>query len=102
MPAGFNKGQIEYIKTIAATNAHKTYKPIIFPAAADYAANHLTKTIGTHGRAFWAVLTKQPYVAITGADTFATQTEFNELNVLDVPMYTPPSDRDWETIVLVK
>jgi hypothetical protein len=26
MPAGFNKGQIEYIKTIANVNGHKTYK----------------------------------------------------------------------------
>ena len=89
MPAGFNKGQVEYIKTIAATNAHKTYKPIRFPDTPDYAANHLTKTIGTHGRAFWAVLTKHPYVAIPGFDTFATQTEFNELDVLNIPMHTP-------------
>lgn len=29
MPAGFNKGQIEYIKTIANVNGHKTYKRTI-------------------------------------------------------------------------
>lgn len=29
MPAGFNKGQIEYIKTIANVNGHKTYKAYI-------------------------------------------------------------------------
>jgi hypothetical protein len=90
MPAGFNKGQVEYIKSVANVNAHKTYKPIVFPSSPNYAANHLTKTIGTHGRAFWAVLTTQPYVAIAGADTFATQTEFYQLNALNIPMWTPP------------
>jgi hypothetical protein len=91
MPAGFNKGQVEYIKSIAATNAHKTYKPIVFPTSPSYSANHLTKTIGTHGRAFWAVLTRHPYVAVSGTDTFANQTEFNQLDVLNIPMYEPPA-----------
>jgi len=31
MPAGFNKGQIEYIKTIANVNGHKTYKTTSYP-----------------------------------------------------------------------
>lgn len=30
MPAGFNNGQIEYIKTIANVNGHKTYLPISY------------------------------------------------------------------------
>lgn len=45
MPAGFNNGQIEYIKAIANVNGHKTYKSITFnPAAVTSATNYLNFT----------------------------------------------------------
>jgi hypothetical protein len=48
MPAGFNKGQVEYIKAIASVNDHKTYKPIQFPASQSLTiSNDLTKVHNT-------------------------------------------------------
>ena len=35
MPAGFNNGQVEYIKAIANVNGHKTYKAVDFNRAAE-------------------------------------------------------------------
>lgn len=62
MPAGFNKGQIEYIKAVANVNGHKTYKPIRFPSTASYTADHLTDVhdSGTYLKAF--CLTRSPLV----------------------------------------
>lgn len=42
MPAGFNKGQIEYIKTIANVNGHKTYKE-----TSNISANNRQCAVGT-------------------------------------------------------
>lgn len=44
MPAGFNTGQVEYIKAIANVNAHKTYKPVTYNNNLVTAANSLTRT----------------------------------------------------------
>lgn len=45
MPAGFNRGQVEYIKAIANVNGHKTYKRVQFPASNENMwDNQLTKT----------------------------------------------------------
>lgn len=62
MPAGFNKGQIEYIKAVANVNGHKTYKAHRFPSSASYTADHLTDAhdSGTYLKAF--CLTRSPLV----------------------------------------
>jgi hypothetical protein len=45
MPAGFNKGQIEYIKTIANVNGHKTYHKTTVGASQARAAENGTATV---------------------------------------------------------
>lgn len=43
MPAGFNKGQVEYIKAIANVNGHKTYKNVQFNRNMTAVSNDLTQ-----------------------------------------------------------
>ena len=62
MPAGFNKGQIEYIKAVANVNGHKTYKPISFPATANYTADHLTDVHDSATYFHAMCLTRSPLV----------------------------------------
>lgn len=44
MPAGFNKGQVEYIKAIANVNGHDTYKYTQFPSSAANIYNNALTT----------------------------------------------------------
>jgi len=96
MPAGFNNGQIEYIKSIANVNGHKTYKPIQFPfTRATIDTNHLTLTQDTHLKFNLFSLHKNPLVYGAGAITAATEpvavtaTELNALSVTPVNDETP-------------
>ena len=91
MPAGFNKGQVEYIKAVTNSHSHKTYKPILWPSSKDYNASHLTKTHDTNCKYRMFTLTRAPLVRGAGATpTVATWTAgtTEELDALNVPITT--------------
>lgn len=96
MPAGFNNGQIEYIKAVANVNGHKTYKPILFPSAkSSIATEHLT---GLHDGALKYrvfTLSKAPLVYPTGPISATTDLitlpNVTDLSVFDIP---PISDEN--------
>jgi hypothetical protein len=103
MPAGFNKGQIEYIKAVANVNGHKTYKPIIFPPTRNYTEDHLNDThdSNTYFRAF--CLTRSPLVRdhsaaspanrIIELSDLASMTELDALNISHVADTDNPVER---------
>ena len=75
MPAGFNKGQIEYIKTIANVNGHKSYL-----AKSTYAQNHAaitgtTAVCDTNLRYACWTIGKRPLMYGTGAIDGTTELE---------------------------
>ncbi len=73
MPAGFNNGQIEYIKAVANVNGHKTYKPIVWPATREAISNnHLSRTHDTALKYRLFTLGYSPLVYDTGAVTPTT------------------------------
>lgn len=87
MPAGFNKGQVEYIKAIASVNDHKSYKPIRFPASQDLNVdNDLTKTHNESLKYRIWTLGQRPYTR--GQDgtlgRYAT-TDMEELDAFTIP-----------------
>lgn len=95
MPAGFNKGQIEYIKTIANVNGHKSYR------STTVATQNHDVTVGTAASnddhlkyAIWC-LGDRPVTNPTGdidANTDGVyDTTIGQLNVYDVPIN---EDRD--------
>lgn len=88
MPAGFNKGQVEYIKAIASVNDHKTYKPISYPATQSLTiSNDLTKTHNTAlSYRLWC-LGKRPIVRDTlGNLTQLGSATIDSLDAFDIPM----------------
>ncbi len=95
MPAGFNKGQIEYIKTIANVNGHKTYL-----AKSNYAQNHAATTgttavCDTNLRYACWTIGKRPLMygagAIDGTTDSAVDTTFTNLDVYNVPIVADQS-----------
>lgn len=95
MPAGFNNGQIEYIKAVANVNGHKTYKPITFPTTkTSIATNHL---INLHDSALTYrlfTLGSAPLVYPTGNITNATDTSILPATELNVFAIQPVSDEN--------
>lgn len=90
MPAGFNSGQIEYIKAIANVNGHKTYKPVGYnrealPSATTHLNFHTTDNKTAYG--LW-VLGQKPQVrdhlGNIGVDTAA----YHELDAFEIPLNT--------------
>ena len=90
MPAGFNKGQIEYIKTIANVGGHKTYRNF------NNASQPHTATTGTQSAndnrcryAMWC-LGKRPVMFPTGAvDDNTNVAEDTTITELDGAYYVP-------------
>lgn len=95
MPAGFNNGQIEYIKAVANVNGHKTYKSIKFPTSkTSIATNHL---INLHDSALTYrlfTLGQGPLVLPSGAITNAT--DVSQLPATELECFTivPVSDEN--------
>lgn len=95
MPAGFNKGQVEYIKAIASVNDHKTYKRVAFPASQDLDVdNDLTKTHNTSLKYRIWTLGQRPYTRVVQAaptDPLLARysaDDMEELNAFDIPKTT--------------
>lgn len=95
MPAGFNNGQIEYIKAVANVNGHKTYKNIKFPTTrTSIATNHL---INLHDGALtyrMFNLGKNPLVFPSGPINNATDVSPLPATELDVFNIQPVSDEN--------
>lgn len=93
MPAGFNKGQVEYIKTIANVNGHKTYKPISFPAdSTNVYANQLDGTVDNWTKWKMFCLDRRPQMRAPNANQSQpndlgvyTDTEITQLDVFNIP-----------------
>lgn len=85
MPAGFNKGQVEYIKAVTNSHSHKTYKTIKWPATKNYNASHLIKTHDSNVKYRMFTLTRRPLVRdsadVVGQWTSGTSEELDALNV---------------------
>lgn len=91
MPAGFNNGQIEYIKAVANVNGHKTYKPIAFPSTrVQINTEHLTETHDTSLKYKLFSLGHVPLVHPPGPITKTTDmvdlSPCEPLNVFDIPI----------------
>lgn len=94
MPAGFNKGQVEYIKTIANAVGHRTYKPIVYPASKDYNANHLIHTHDTNCKYNVWCLTRNPLVRDTAGNIGTHLANVPvELDALNVPISSVTTDQ---------
>ena len=93
MPAGFNNGQIEYIKSIANVNGHKTYKaisyPVTRPLSGAIGVNHLTGVHDTNLRYLCMTLGHIPKVYPAGAIGPTTDLidapDLYALNAFDIP-----------------
>lgn len=86
MPAGFNKGQVEYIKTIANVNGHKTYKPVRWPLLnSTIYDNALTKTQDLYTKWRMFCLDRSPQVRKPSA----TPSDPNELGVYGDTVIVP-------------
>lgn len=90
MPAGFNNGQIEYIKAVANVNGHKTYKAITWPLIRDsIATNHLANTHDTNLKYKLFTLGSAPLVFPSGSvdatTDLITVPNTEELQVFNIP-----------------
>lgn len=95
MPAGFNNGQIEYIKAVANVNGHKTYKPIVFPTTkASIATNHLINLHDTALTYRLFNLGKNPLVYPSGTINNATDVSSLPATELDCFEIPPVSDEN--------
>lgn len=96
MPAGFNKGQIEYIKTIANVNGHKTYKETFAGVSNSLTPlSSATTHDGLGAYQFWTI-GKPPQVwSAGGADLTAAldtlRPHVRSIDVYDVPINTDPT-----------
>jgi len=90
MPAGFNTGQIEYIKAIANVNGHKTYKSISYnrDAAASNTAHLNIKTFDDKARyGVWCLGTK-PVMRDSAGNIGVPATGYHELDAFNIPKST--------------
>lgn len=93
MPAGFNKGQIEYIKTIANVNGHKTFKPTTTGNSHSLAKATSTTTHDGLGAMRFYTIGKAPQVYDAGGSDLTAAFDtlrpwVHPLDVYDVPIET--------------
>ena len=92
MPAGFNKGQIEYIKTIANVNGHKSYKATKTGDQDHGHTNGLQPPVDDHCRVAIWTLGPVPLMRGTGAQdgntNVAADSDFATLDVYNIPIHT--------------
>lgn len=90
MPAGFNKGQIEYIKTIANVNGHKTYKSTVVSDDDHTATDGYTSPVDSRLKYFMYCLGQKPLTLPVGAvnanTDMVTETNLVALDVYNVPI----------------
>lgn len=86
MPAGFNKGQIEYIKTIANVNGHKTYKATHIGTQARTHLDGNTAVCDPYARYLMWCLGNKPVTNPTG-DISATTDLVTEPNLTEFDVY---------------
>jgi hypothetical protein len=99
MPAGFNTGQIEYIKAIANVNGHKTYKDISYNRnAASSATAHLNFQT-SDGKCRYGVwcLGQKPVVRDSSGNIGVTGAAFHELDAFNIPKSTNSDGIVYET-----
>jgi len=86
MPAGFNTGQIEYIKAIANVNGHKTYKQISYNREATASSTtHLNQqTTDTKCRFGVWCLGQKPVLRDSSGNIGVTSLPLHELNSFEV------------------
>lgn len=90
MPAGFNTGQIEYIKAIANVNGHKTYTPISYNRIATASSGiHLNQQTADHKANYgvWC-LGQKPLLRDATGNIGITTLPMHELNAFIVPKST--------------
>jgi len=90
MPAGFNTGQIEYIKAIANVNGHKTYKDISYNRDATASTtDHLNQATGDTKCRFgvWT-LGQVPQLRDGSGNIGVTTLPIHQLNAFNIPKTT--------------
>ena len=93
MPAGFNTGQIEYIKAIANVNGHKTYKGIGYNReAVASTTTHLNMVTSDNKSAYgvWCLGTK-PLMRDSSGNIGIPTLPIHELDSFNIPK-SPNSD----------
>jgi len=90
MPAGFNSGQIEYIKAIANVNGHKTYKDVSYNRDATASAvDHLNlQTSDAKCRYGIWCLGQKPVLRDSSGNIGVTTLPLHELDAFNVPKAT--------------
>lgn len=90
MPAGFNNGQIEYIKAIANVNGHKTYKDVIYNANATLSSTaHLNfETADQKARYGVWFLGQKPNMRDAAGNIGVPTTAWHELEAFSIPKTT--------------
>lgn len=90
MPAGFNKGQIEYIKTIANVNGHKTYKATSTGSQDHTVESGTAATVDDHCKyAIWCLGDRPltyPAGSIDGNTNTVQDAQTGSLDVYNVPI----------------
>ena len=87
MPAGFNTGQIEYIKAIANVNGHKTYKDVAYNRNASASAvTHLNQQTADNMVRYgvWC-LGKKPVLRDSSGNIGVTTLPLHELDAFNIP-----------------
>ena len=90
MPAGFNTGQIEYIKAIANVNGHKTYKDISYNRNCSASAtDHLNfQTADNKARYGVWCLGQKPVIRDSSGNIGPTTLALHALNIFNIPKST--------------
>lgn len=94
MPAGFNKGQIEYIKTIASVNDHDSYKRIQYPSNNTPYTDALDSTHDSYLTWKLFTLDRNPRMRVPNTTTpsdpndigIYTSTDMTELDCFSIPI----------------
>lgn len=99
MPAGFNTGQIEYIKAIANVNGHKTYKDISYnrEATASTTAHLNLQTADTKCRYGVWCLGQKPVTRDSTGNIGVTSVAFHELRAFAIAKSTDSDGVVYET-----
>lgn len=86
----FNRGEVEYIKTLAQVNGHKTYKSTIWGRSHTYASADTTWTATGDSYGKYALLTfgKKPKVYTPTSTTTPVDITADEMDIFTVPLNT--------------